>query len=396
MYVTADRDLPELIRKLEKCEILAVDTEFVREKTYFHRLGLIQIGGDGVVGAVDPISVKNLDPVLDLLKRRDKVKVFHAGKQDLEILFRLTGEVVQPIFDTQVAASMIGWGAQISFAKIVKKVTGKKINKTETYTDWCRRPLRQSQIDYALDDVRYLIPVYHKLVKQLDKLNRTEWVEEEHRELVDPANFELPDPQKQYLKVKNFRTLKPKNMAVLRELAGWREEQAMKRNCLAKSIIRDEPLLEIARGLPASRKEMADIRGFHSREISASGDEILQLIQKGMNVPEDQYPNVPESSHYSTGRGVEELLAAFVQIRSEEIRIEPHMLADRKMIHSFVEFHEKKEDLQKHPLFHGWRRGLIGDDLHLLLAGERGLSINLDGKVHLFHPPANNQLPKKS
>lgn len=385
MYVTEDRDLPELIQKLENCEVLAVDTEFVREKTYFHRLGLIQIGGEGVCGAVDPISVKNLDPLLELLKRRDKIKIFHAGKQDLEILFRLTGEVVQPIFDTQVAASMIGWGAQISFAKVVKKVTGKKINKTETYTDWCRRPLRQSQIDYALDDVRYLLPVYHKIVKQLDKLNRTEWVKDEFEDLADPSNFELPDPARRYLKVKNFRTLKPKNLAVLREVAAWREQQAMKRNCLAKFILRDEPLLEIARGLPSSHKEIADIRGVNSREVSANGDEILSLIKKGLDTPEDQYPEVPESSHYSTGKGVEELLAAYVQIRSEVIRIEPHMLADRKMIHSFVEAHEKQDDLQKHPLFHGWRKELIGEDLHLLLQGERGLFINPDGKVDLIH-----------
>jgi len=396
MYVTTDEDLPELIQKLENCEVLAVDTEFVREKTYFHRLGLIQIGGDGVYGAVDPISVKNLEPLLELLKRRDKIKVFHAGKQDLEILFRLTGEVVQPMFDTQVAASMVGWGAQISFAKIVKKVTGKIINKSETYTDWCRRPLRQSQIDYAIDDVRYLIPVYHKLVKQLDKLNRTEWVENEHRELVDPSYFELPDPQKVYLKVKNFRTLKPRNLAVLREVAAWREEQAMQRNCLAKSIIRDEPLLEIARNLPQSRKEIADIRGVYSREISSNGDTIIDLIRKGMSISEDLYPTFPESSHYSTGRGVEELLAAFVQIRSEVLKIEPHMLADRKMIHSFVEFHEKNEDLQKHPLFHGWRKELIGSDLHLLLEGERGLSINPGGKVQLIPAPANNNPPKES
>lgn len=396
MYVTADRELPDLIRKLENCDILAVDTEFVREKTYFHRLGLIQIAGGEVCAAVDPISVKNLGPLLDLLKRRDKVKVFHAGKQDLEILFRLTGEVVQPIFDTQVAASMVGWGAQISFAKIVKKVTGKKIHKTETYTDWCRRPLRQSQIDYAVDDVRYLVPVYHKVVKQLEKLNRKEWVQEEFRQLADPSNFELPDPKKKYLKVKNFRTLKPKNLAVLRELAAWREEQAIKRDCLAKSIIRDEPLLEIARGVPASRKELTDIRGFNSREGNSSGDEILKLIQAGMKIPEDQYPQLPESSHYATGRGVEELLAAFVQIRSEVLKIEPHMLADRKMIHSFVEVHEKKEDLDQHPLFHGWRRELIGDDLHLLLAGERGLTINHDGKVSLIHPPGPHQPPQES
>ena len=390
MYITDDRDIPGLIQKLEPCEVLAVDTEFVREKTYFHRLGLIQIGGEGVVAAVDPISVKNLDPLLDFLKRRDKIKIFHAGKQDLEILFRLTGEVVQPIFDTQVAASMIGWGAQISFAKIVKKVTGKKIHKTETYTDWCRRPLRQSQIDYALDDVRFLLPVYQKIVKQLEKLNRTEWVHEEFEELADPANFQLPDPERQYLKVKNFRTLKPRSLAVLRELAAWREREAMKRDCLTKSIIRDEPLLEIARLLPTSRKEIADIRGVNSREVSSKGDEIISLIQKGKSIPEDQYPDIPESNHYSTGRGVEELLAAFVQIRSEEIRIEPHMLADRKMIHSFVAAHEKQEDLDNHPLFHGWRRELIGEALHLLLQGECSLSINSDGKVHLTHHTAGN------
>ena len=390
MYVTADQDLPNLIRKLEKCDILAVDTEFVREKTYFHRLGLIQIAGNDICGAVDPISVKDLTPLLELLKRRDKVKVFHAGKQDLEILYRLTGEVVQPVFDTQVAASMIGWGAQISFAKIVKKVTGKKIHKTETYTDWCRRPLRQSQIDYALDDVRYLVPVYHRVIRQLEKLKRLDWMLEEFRDLIDPKNFELPDPQKQYLKIKNFRSLKPRNLAVLRELAGWREEQAMKRNCLAKSIVRDEPLLELARVMPTSRKEMADIRGVNSREISASGDQLLALIEKGKSIPESQFPEVPESSHYATGRGVEELLAAYVQIRSEAIKVEPHMLADRKMIHSFVVAHERKEGLDQHPLFHGWRKDLIGDDLHLLLEGQRGLSINHDGKVTLIHPPNNN------
>ena len=396
MYVTTDDDLPELIQKLENCKVLAVDTEFVREKTYFHRLGLIQIGGDGVYGAVDPISVKDLSPLLELLKRRDIIKVFHAGKQDLEILFRLTDEVVQPMFDTQVAASMVGWGAQISFAKIVKKVTGKTISKAETYTDWCRRPLRQSQIDYAIDDVRYLIPVYHKLVKQLDKLKRTEWVENEHRELVKPSHFELPDPQKVYLKVKNFRTLKPKNLAVLREVAAWREEQAMQRNCLAKSIIRDEPLLEMARNLPESRKDIADIRGVNSREISNNGDELVALIKKGLSVSEGLYPTFPETSHYSTGRGVEELLSAFVQIRSEVLKIEPHMLADRKMIHSFVEFHEKKEDLDQHPLFQGWRKELIGSDLHLLLEGERGLYINDGGKVELTHSPGNNKPPKES
>ena len=129
MYLTTDAELANLVDQLQDCDTLAIDTEFVREKTYFHRLGLIQVAGNGLAAAVDPIAIKDLTPLLDLFRQRDKIKVFHAGKQDLEIIYKLCGEVVQPLFDTQVAAAMIGWGAQISFAKAVHKVTGKTISK---------------------------------------------------------------------------------------------------------------------------------------------------------------------------------------------------------------------------------------------------------------------------
>jgi len=386
MYVTTESGLADLIGQLQESDRLAIDTEFVREKTYYHRLGLIQLASNGTCAAVDPIAVKNLDPLIELLKRRDILKVFHAGKQDLEILYRLSGEVIQPVFDTQVAAAMIGWGAQISFAKLVKRATGKRLHKSETYSDWCRRPLSPNQIEYALDDVRFLMPVYDKLVAQLKKLNRLEWVQEELKELTDPANFELPDPYAQFMRVKNVRTLKPKQMAVLRELAAWRETEARRRNCLAKFIVRDETLLQIARLAPDTVAKLHDVRGINAKEIQNNGETILELIERGRSVPEDQCPDLPESSGYATSRGVEELLAAYVQIRSEELKIEPHILADRKQIHSFVRCHEQEESFEDHSLFQGWRKHLIGRDLHLILGGEQGLIINKKGKVTLINP----------
>ncbi len=385
MYITTPEQLIEFCEALGHPEMMAIDTEFVREKTYYHRLGLVQVGSGEHFAAIDPISIPDLSPLLKLIADPQTLKVFHAGKQDLEILYHLLGDAVRPVFDTQVAASLLGWGGQISFAKIVKRVTGKTIHKTETYSDWCRRPLSQSQIDYAIDDVRYLVPVYEHLVKALKKMGRLEWLEEEFKPLMDPSKFTPAQPEKQFMRIKNFRTLKPRNLAVLCELAAWREKEAMRRDCLAKFIIRDEPLLEMARKTPKEVKALEMIRGIHGKEIKNNGKKILSAIERGLDMPEENIPEVPESNSYSTKRGVEELLAAYVQVRSEDLKIEPHVLADRKQIHDFVKRHELGESLEDHSLLSGWRHGLIGGELHDLLTGKGGLSVNDKGRVVLVY-----------
>lgn len=385
MYITTPEQLIEFCESLGHPEMMAIDTEFVREKTYYHRLGLVQVGSGKHFAAIDPISIPDLSPLLKLIADPQTLKVFHAGKQDLEILYHLLGEAVRPVFDTQVAASLLGWGGQISFAKIVKRVTGKTIHKTETYSDWCRRPLSQSQIDYAIDDVRYLVPVYEHLIKELKKMGRLDWLEEEFKPLMDPSKFTPAEPEKQFMRIKNFRTLKPRNLAVLCELAAWREKEAMRRDCLAKFIIRDEPLLEMARKTPKEVKALEMIRGIHGKEIKSNGKKILNAIERGLAMPEEDIPQVPESNSYSTRRGVEELLAAYVQVRSEDLKIEPHVLADRKQIHDFVKRYELGESLDSHPLLSGWRYGLIGGELHDLLTGKGGLSVNKKGRVVLVY-----------
>lgn len=384
MYITTSDQLNDFCKSLESSDVLAVDTEFVRERTYFHRIGLIQVAGKEGCGAIDPVVLKDLTPLLEILKDPSKIKVFHAARQDLEILVRLCGQVIPPVFDTQVAAALVGWGSQISFAKLIQKALGKHIHKSETYTDWCRRPLSENQIQYAIDDVRYLMPAYERLIERLTELKRNDWVAGEVKIWEDPETFALPDPQKRFLKIKSLRSLKPKNLAVLRELAAWRENVAVSRDCLAKSIVRDETLLEIARKMPREAGELSSLRGFYHKEVGKSGAAIIKAIEKGNAVAEGDLPILPESDGYSTMRGIEELLSAFVQIRSEELKIEPSVLADRKRIHRFATHFEQKLDMDENFLLQGWRREYIGKPMLSLLKGEVGLKINPSGAVALI------------
>ena len=380
MYLTTDESLVYFCDQLKLSSVLAIDTEFVRERTYYHKLGLIQVSNGTVCAAIDPIHITNLKPFLDLVRNQNTVKVFHAARQDLEILYRLCGETIQPIFDTQIAASVVGWGAQISFAKIVNKVLGKKIDKSETYTDWCRRPLSNSQIEYALDDVRLLFPVYEELKKVLQELKREEWLQGEFKAFDNLVNLETPNLEKLYMRIKNVRTLSPQKFAVICELVSWREKEAQSRDCLAKSIVRDESLLELARKSPDNVQGLELIRGLHKNEIGRSKQMILAAIQRGLNLPLNKIPKLPELDIYKPHPGVEEMLSAFVQIRAEQLKIEPSVLAGRKTINDFVKYFDKKLDIEKHPLLCGWRKNAIGDQLHLVLKGEKAIAINEKGK----------------
>ena len=394
MYLTTDESLVCFCDQLKLSSVLAIDTEFVRERTYYHKLGLIQVSNGTVCAAIDPIHITNLKPFLDLVRNQNTVKVFHAARQDLEILYRLCGETIQPIFDTQIAASVVGWGAQISFAKIVTKVLGKKIDKSETYTDWCRRPLSNSQIEYALDDVRLLFPVYEELKKVLQELKREEWLQGEFKAFDNIVNLETPNLEKLYMRIKNVRTLSPQKFAVICELVSWREKEAQFRDCLAKSIVRDESLLELARKSPDNVQGLELIRGLHKNEIGRSKQMILAAIQRGLNLPLNKIPKLPELDVYKPHPGVEEMLSAFVQIRAEQLKIEPSVLAGRKTINDFVRYFDKKLDIKKHPLLCGWRKNAIGDQLHSALKGEKAIAIGDKGKPIDFSIKAssNNSL----
>jgi len=389
MYLTTDQGLADFCDQLNSSPTLAIDTEFVRERTYYHKLGLIQVSDGTHCAAIDPIYISNLEPFLNLVRNQNTVKVFHAARQDLEILHRLCDGVIQPVFDTQIAASVVGWGSQISFAKIVNKVLGKKIDKSETYTDWCRRPLSERQIEYALDDVRLLFPVYENLKKVLKRLNREEWLQGEFIPLEDPDNFKAPNLEKLYMRIKHVRSLAPKKFAIICELVQWREKEAQVRDCLAKNIVRDESLLELARKAPVDSEGLSRIRGLHKKEVMRSKKNILAAIERGHNLPLDQIPKLPELEIYKAAPGIEEMLSALVQIRAENLKIEPRILADRKKINDFVKCFDRKLSLESHPLFSGWRKQAIGNQLYLALTGEMALAIGANGKLTNFTVDSN-------
>ena len=215
-------------------------------------------------------------------------------------------------------------------------------------------------------------------------LKRSDWMEGELAIWENPDTFALPDPQSRYMKIKNLRTLNPRNIAVLRELAAWREKVAVSRDCLAKSIVRDETLLEIARKMPTDVKDLSALRGFYHKEVAKSGIAIIKSVKRGKEALEGELPTLPESDGHSTTRGIEELLSAFVQIRSEELKIEPSVLADRKRIHSFATHFEQRMNMDEHFLLQGWRKECIGKPMLSLLNGEVGLKINPLGQVTLI------------
>ena len=230
--------------------------------------------------------------------------------------------------------------------------------------------------------------------KVLKKLNRDEWLQGEFIKLEDPNTFQSPNLEKLYMRIKNIRTLAPKNFAIICELAQWREKEAQNRDCLAKTIVRDESLLELARKAPKDIEGLNSIRGLHKNEITRSNKNILAAIQRGLKVPLDQIIKLPELEIYKASPGIEEILSALVQIKADKLNIEPSVLADRKKVNDFVKCFDQNSSIKNHPLFSGWRKQAIGDQLYLALSGKTALAIGENGKLVDF--PIDSNLNKST
>ena len=257
--ITTTADLEKLCTGLSTGPYITIDTEFMRENTFWPELCLIQLANDDLEAVVDPLaSGLELSPFFDLMRNEAVVKVFHAARQDLEIIHHLGGFVPKPIFDTQVAAMVCGFGDSIGYANLVKKIANVDIDKSSRFTDWRRRPLKDKQIKYALGDVTHLRLVYDKLKNQLNKSGRAKWLEEEMGVLIDPATYEQK-PEDAWKRLK-MRVKNQKSLAVMMDVAAWREQAAQTQNVPRSRILRDEALYDIANQMPKSDKELSDLR----------------------------------------------------------------------------------------------------------------------------------------
>lgn len=350
--VTTSAELAQLAASLTSLECLALDTEFLRERTYRAELCLLQLSGPSDALCVDPLAIADLSPLSSSLTADSTVKVMHASRQDLEVLLPAVG-FVRPVFDTQIAAALCGLPAQIGYADLVRRMLGQDLAKSHTRTDWSRRPLSPEQIEYALDDVRYLLPLKSQLEERLDKLNRREWLAEELAELRD-ATAIVTEPEQAWLRIKGLRGLDVGRVRLARALAAWRERRAIERNRPRGWILEDAALREIVIRVPRSAEALASIADLPPNLIRHCGDELLACVRFA-DIP-DPAPAVETRQRPDPAKAaLLRSLGLLNQAIAGELGLSPEVLATRRDLEQLA---EGKRDVA---VLRGWRRAVVGE-----------------------------------
>ncbi|MCE9536439.1 MAG: ribonuclease D, partial [Nitrospirae bacterium] len=348
-YVTHQSALEALCLILRQSPRLALDTEFVGEDTFIPRLELIQVATAATAAVIDFPAVQasgSLDVFWELVCDPKIEKIVHAGRQDLDLFATHAGQIPKPFFDTQIAAAMVGYGAQVAYANLVQRLHGTKLEKAHTFTNWSARPLSDDQIAYALEDVEFLLPIHTHLQDRLSSLGRLEWVSEEFARLESAVGEKSREPQERYQRIRGWDTLKPKGAVVLRELAAWREAEARRRNVPRGRVMRDEVLLQLARHPPKSVHELRGLRGVHSSEVDRHGEQLLATITSALALPSSAWPEVPrERKPDPESTGIVELLQAVLKARAAEQGIAPTMLATSSDLQTLVEARQNRATL---------------------------------------------------
>ena len=375
--ITATDELAALCGRLAGAGFVTVDTEFMRETTFWPKLCLAQVAGPDEAAAIDTLAAGiDLAPLFELLSNPRVLKVFHAARQDLEIFHHLTGRVPAPLFDSQVAAMVCGFGEQVSYEALAAKLAKARIDKSLRFTDWSHRPLSDRQLNYAIDDVRHLRVIYERLARRLEKTGRAAWVSEEMAALSEPALYEQ-HPDIAWRRIKS-RSTDGRFLAVLRVVAAWREREAQTRNLPRNRVVRDEALLEIAARTPKDADELSRTRGLGRRLAEGGmGSDILAAVRAGLAVPEDDCPRVERQRQARRGAGpVVELLKVLLKMKCEE-----HDVAQR-LVAGTADLERIAEGGSDVPALRGWRREIFGADALALAAGELVLSVR-GGRLRL-------------
>jgi ribonuclease D len=356
---------------------IAIDTEFMREKTYWAKLCLIQLAVGEECAIVDPLGKVDLAPLLEVLADESVLKIFHAGSQDLEIFYRLAGHAATPVFDTQIAATVAGFPSQVGYARLMKDLFDVDIDKSDTFTDWARRPLTPAQVEYALNDVRYLDEAYTQLASRLAQEGRADWLKDDLARLSDPSVYEI-QPEEQFRRLKRITSLSKRQLGVLQKVTAWREHEAMRRDLPRRWVIGDETLVEVARRRPESAEALGDIRGLNPRSLGDGGAGLIAAVRAGLAMPEDALPHIERKARTIIDvEGVVELMGALVRVRASEKGIAVPLLASRGDLERLA-----SGDREGSPLLTGWRRTIVGDDLVSLADGLLSLRV-ADGRIHV-------------
>ncbi len=373
--ITSTDALADACRRLAAQPFVTVDTEFMRETTYYPKLCLIQMASEEDALIVDPLAPGlDLAPFLTLMADERVTKVFHSARQDLEIVWNMGGLLPAPLFDTQVAAMVCGYGESVSYEQLVNDLAKARIDKSSRFTDWSRRPLSQAQLAYALSDVVHLVTVYRKLRAQLEENGRIAWLAEEMAVLTNPETYR-GDPDNAWRRLSG-RMRKAKEIAVLMEVAAWREREAQSRDVPRGRVLKDEAVIDLAVSAPRNAEALARLRSIpQGFERSRSAGDILAAVERGLERDPKTVP-LPERARQRTANGaVVELLKVLLKAVSEAEGVAPKIIATTDDLEAVAA--DGEADV---PVLRGWRRQLFGERALALKAGRLGLSIE-EGRV---------------
>lgn len=378
--ITDSAELAALIERLSAHDFVAVDTEFMRESTYWPELCLIQIASSDEAAAIDPMADGlDLKPLWDLLvDNEDVLKVFHAGGQDLEIVYNVTGKTPQPLFDTQIAAMALGFGEQVGYSNLIESMLGHSLDKGARFTDWSRRPLDKRQIDYAIGDVTHLATIFPKMVAKLRKTGRGLWLDEEMERLADPSSFAF-DPEDAWKRLK-LPSRNPLVLGRLRALAAWREKEARGKNLPRGRIVKDDTLADIAGHPPRTQDDLAKVRGlsagWRNNDIGARLMAALDGVQPlGPDEMPERGPSRPGLT--KDGALVADLLKLLLKIKAKETGVAPKLIARSDELEALAA--GVRKDLA---ILSGWRFDEFGRDALDLVEGRLAFA-TLNGKLKM-------------
>jgi len=376
-YIDRHDALVSLCGVLSGQEWICLDTEFIREKTYFPQLCLIQVSTPERIACIDPIAIRDLSPLKSILSDTGITKVFHAASQDMEILYYELGLTPAPIFDTQVAAALMGMGDQVGYGRLVEDLLNVQLDKSHSRTDWSLRPLEPEQVNYAADDVRYLRDLYLYQLNWLGERNRLNWLEHDFEHMTDPARYQ-PKPEQMWRRIKGNQRLKSGQLMTLSKIAEWRELRAIEANRPRRWILKDEVMLEIARRAPRDTEALGKIRGLEEGTIRRHGNQLLDLIKEAREIPREEWPVLEKRQRLDeTQEVVVELLMAELRLSALEASISPQAIATRRQVEQLA---TGRRDLD---LLEGWRLELAGRHLLDLLEGRTALGVRTRQVIRL-------------
>ncbi|MDE2579636.1 MAG: ribonuclease D [Hyphomicrobiales bacterium] len=373
--IATSQDLADVCGRLARHPFVTVDTEFLRETTFWPKVCVIQLASPDEAVAVDALADGlDLAPFFALMADPKVVKVFHAARQDIEIIWSLAKMIPAPLFDTQVAAMVCGYGDQVSYSDLVQKICRVALDKSSRFTDWSRRPLSDAQVNYAIADVTFLRDIYLHLTAKLERSGRTDWLEDEMRLLSAPATYEQK-PENAWERLKG-RARKPRDLAVLMEICAWREHEAQTRDVPRSRILKDDVLVEIAQAAPRNAETLGNLRAFpRGMERARAGEQILAAVERGLARDPKSLPKIDRDRRPQRDTATVELLKVLLRQVAERHGVAAKMIATVEDLEEIA-----ADDKAETAALSGWRRELFGEKALLLKRGRLALTVE-KGKV---------------